>query len=332
MVSVILPNLNTDLKFIKPRVQSIINQTYTNWECIIVDGYSTNGSFEYLSNFVGKDERFKAYQKPRKGIYNAWNEGIKLAKGDYIYIATSDDTMHPDFLNKMVSALDQHPTCDLAHCCLEVINESDNLISDNNWSNYLPQQYFGELIAKQHIRYAPHDGFLYAFVKTVYHSVTQLLIRRKIFDDIGFFLEDEGSIADFEWGMRTSLFKNTFHVPEYLATWRVHPQQATQKDIHFHSATYKKLVDWVALNLNLFKKRSLSDFSSASIRELTQVYRQNKRYFMLQRLKKNNILAYKILKKTFYGDLRQTTGLKEAKQYFRVNKLDRLIKVIGSDQ
>ena len=69
----------------------------------------------------------------------------------------------------------------------------------------------------------------------------QLLIRKKLFDKIGLFLTDQGSIADFEWGMRASLAANIFHVPEHLASWRIHPLQATADSIQTDPETYHQL-------------------------------------------------------------------------------------------
>lgn len=148
LVSIILPNLNTPLKYLRERVNSIKAQTYNEWECIIVDGYSANGSWEYLTEIAARDNRFRAYQFKKEGIYKAWNCGIELAKGIYIYIATSDDTMMPDFFEKMVHALDVYTECGIAHCCLTIIDETGGPSNKANWDEYYPSQYFKELIKK----------------------------------------------------------------------------------------------------------------------------------------------------------------------------------------
>jgi GT2 family glycosyltransferase len=136
-----------------------------------------------------------------------------------VYIATSDDTMTVDFLEIMVKALDEHPECDLAHCKLKIIDENGAPHPTYSWDKFFFNHYFGDLVQKKHIRFAPHDGLLHCGVKTVYTSITQLLIRRSLFNRVGLFLTNYGSIADFEWDMRASLVANTLHIPEYLATW-----------------------------------------------------------------------------------------------------------------
>lgn len=245
-ISIILPNLNTPLPFLEKRVESIVAQTVQHWECIIVDGYSTNGSWEYLLELAKKDPRFIAQQFPKEGIYKAWNTGIEQAKGDYVYIAPSDDTMRPDCLEKMSAALEQHPDCELATCLLTIIDEKDQPSVNSNWDEYYQFQYFGDLLRTAHIRYAPYDGILHCGLLTVYTSITQVLIKRSLFAKTGLFLTDKGATADLEWGMRAGLAANVVHVPEYLATWRQHDAQATDAGNFWNPnsfALYRSYID-----------------------------------------------------------------------------------------
>ncbi len=236
-VSILLPNLN-NRPYLDERIRTIMEQTFTDWELIIVDNYSEDGAWEFFQVLAKKDPRIRVSQAPREGMYANWNNCIRLARGEYVYIATSDDTMKPEFLEVMVSALEEHPGCDLAHCKLEIIDENGNPHPTLNWDKFYCTAYFGDLIDREHIRLAPHDGLLHCGVKTVYTSITQLLIRRSLFDRVGLFLTDYGSIADFEWDMRASLVANTLHIPEYLATWRVHRDQGTNRDF-LDSAQYR---------------------------------------------------------------------------------------------
>ncbi len=120
-VSIILPNLN-HLRFLPDRIDTILNQTFTEWECIVIDGYSDDGSWEYIKERTGDDQSFRLYREPPKGPYDAWNKGISRAEGQYIYIATSDDTMAPRCLEVMFNALENYRQCQIAHCCLKVID------------------------------------------------------------------------------------------------------------------------------------------------------------------------------------------------------------------
>ena len=261
MVSIILPNLNTPLNFLKARIASILQQTFMNWECIIIDGYSDNGSWECLQEMVVTDTRFRFYQRPRKGIYDAWNEGLKLVTFEYVYIAPSDDTMQPDFLEKMVAGLEQFKHCSIAHCCLEII-DSDGLKSNiKNWDSFHHLKYFNNEVNVRHIRYAPLDAIIYCNIGSVYTSFTQLLIRKKVFNTIGVFLTDQGTIADFEWCLRAAFIFNTLHIPEYLATWRVHENQATNDSMLGTAFLYEKYMFFIKQAIKTDRQTGLLDHS-----------------------------------------------------------------------
>ncbi len=224
-ISIILPNLN-HLRFLPDRIQTILDQTFSDWECIVIDGYSDDGSWEYINEITCRDRRFRLYREPRQGPYDAWNKGISRAEGKYIYIATSDDTMEPRCLEVMFNALENYRQCQIAHCCLRVIDEK-GLEHEDQWSQFPQNKYFGELINKKHIRYTPHDVFMHCGWSTVYISVTQIFINKALFNKIGTFRTDLGSVADYEWGLRAAFIANLIHIPEYLATWRRYPDQLT---------------------------------------------------------------------------------------------------------
>ena len=227
-VSILLPNLN-NRPYLEERIRTILEQRVGDWELIIIDFYSDDGSWEYLRSCAEQDSRIKLSREPDRGIYAGWNDCLRLAKGEYVYIATGDDTMSADFLEIMIKALEDHPGCDLAHCRLKIIDEKGKDHPEICWDEFLAAVYFGGAIHKKHTRLAPHDGLLHCGIGTVYTSITQLLIRRRLFDKIGLFLTGYGPTADFEWGMRASLVADTIHVPGYLATWRIHGSQKTDQ-------------------------------------------------------------------------------------------------------
>lgn len=257
MISIVLPTYNS-IEFLERRLSSIVEQTCQNWECIVVDGYSKDGTWERLSSLASKDKRFKLYQKPARGPYNAWNEGIKLSSSEYIYIATSDDTMNLNCLQVMHENLENHRECSIAHCNLTIIDRNEATIESANWEEYLPRRYFKNLLDVKHIRVAPHDGILHCGLKTVYSSITQLLIKKEVFDKYGLFLEKVGSIADVEWGMRVSLLENILHIPLYLATWRKHENQLTTDEIQSNPLTYSKLRGFIKYSFSVAIEHGLN--------------------------------------------------------------------------
>jgi glycosyltransferase involved in cell wall biosynthesis len=227
LVSVCLPNLNTQ-PFLAERYDCIAAQTLSDWELVVSDNYSDDGSWEFFQELARKDPRVLIAQAPREGLYPNWNRCVERARGKYVYIATSDDTMAPDCLEKMVAALEQHPGCDLALCPLVVIDEEGQTLDQPRWpeANAFSHD-VGDLLNRTHIRRAPYDGFLHLMGQNIYTSITQLVIRRTLFERTGPFSGAWGSVGDFHWDMKASLLANTVYVPSTWASWRVHSRQAT---------------------------------------------------------------------------------------------------------
>jgi glycosyltransferase involved in cell wall biosynthesis len=226
LVSVCVPNRNT-LPYLEERVETILNQTYEDWELVVSDNFSDDGAWAFFQRLAGRDRRVFIEQAPREGMYANWNNCIRRARGKYIYVATSDDTMAPDCLEKLVAALERHPECDLAHCRLQA--EGERAGAMNSWwqKRSLFARSSRSMMDCLHIRLAPFDGLLHLYGEPVYTSITQLLIRRSLFERIGLFEPKWGSIGDYHWGMRVSLVANTIHVPDTWGGWRQHPAQAT---------------------------------------------------------------------------------------------------------
>jgi len=170
----------------------------------------------------------------------------------------------------MVEALDQQKDCDICQCALLYIDEkSKPLPPDQQWQNSAICQYLKEWANVPHKRLAPHDGILHFAVNTVYTSVTQILIRKRVFDEIGNFKAAWGPMGDFEWGMRASLLYNTVYIPQILATWRLHPDQATTNP--FTSKNLAKLLD-MAFHALSFAQMRQPQLRHLSFHELSLRY------------------------------------------------------------
>lgn len=101
MISIIIATFNSE-KTIRSALNSILNQTYQNWECIIVDGASKDDTINMVKEFMTKDNRIHYISEPDNGIYDAFNKGWKLAKGEWIYYLGSDDLLLPDGLENLI--------------------------------------------------------------------------------------------------------------------------------------------------------------------------------------------------------------------------------------
>jgi glycosyltransferase involved in cell wall biosynthesis len=239
LVTICLPNRNT-VPYLQERLDTIFHQTFNDWELVVSDNFSDDGAWALLEGVARTDQRVFVRQAPL-GMYDGWNDCIRRARGKYVYIATSDDTMAPDCLEKLVAALERHPECDLAHCRLKVIDQLGQEL-DLGWSrDSLFALSSGPLIDLPHRRMAPFDGLMLMSGRTVYWSITQLLIRRELFGKIGYFESRWGSVGDVDWEMRACLVANTVHVPATWAGWRIHPRQATST-LDKYSVEYEKRV------------------------------------------------------------------------------------------
>lgn len=245
LVSVCLPNLNT-LPYLPERIESILGQTTSDWELIVSDNDSEDGAWEFFEDLARRDTRVSIAQAPRQGMYANWNTCIDRARGEFVYIATSDDGMAPDCLEKLAAALERHGDCDVAHCPLVVVDEiGAPLASHRAMGDALFKRSAPALVDQPHVRRAPYDGLLCLLREHVYYSITETLIRRSLFSRIGRFESRWGSVSDFHWHMRVGLTANTVHVPDTWATWRIHPHQATAFAIADKAEYHAKLEDMI---------------------------------------------------------------------------------------
>ena len=96
-VSVIIPVYNSE-KFLLETVQAVINQSYTDWELILVDDGSTDNSSVICNNFKNIDSRIKVINKKNEGVSSSRNLGINIARGEFIMFVDPDDTLEEDAL------------------------------------------------------------------------------------------------------------------------------------------------------------------------------------------------------------------------------------------
>ena len=101
-VSIITPNYNNS-KFISETIESVLSQTYTNWEMIIVDDCSEDGSYEIIFEYTKIDSRIKVYRMDRNmGAAYCRNRAIELSQGEYLAFLDSDDLWLPQKLEKQL--------------------------------------------------------------------------------------------------------------------------------------------------------------------------------------------------------------------------------------
>ena len=235
-VSILLPCLNARA-YLESRIDSLLAQTCSDWEAIVLDSHSTDGSWEFFQSIAARDSRFRLNQIPREGVYAALNRGVQLASGEFLHVATCDDAMVPEFLDAMLEAFKQCPEAGIAACDVSLVDESGSALSAEKLIPYLPLSSVNDLLdsgyvrtsrgkeEKMNYRPVPHDCLLHFGARSVYFSLTQLLIRTALAKAAAPFETTVGSVADFDWLLRLTNQIGTVHLPEKLAIWRFHGDQ-----------------------------------------------------------------------------------------------------------
>lgn len=122
LVSIIMPNYNC-VRFIAQTIESVLAQTYTNWELLIVDDCSTDGSYEIALDYARKDSRIKVLRNERNsGAAVSRNRAIEAASGEYVAFLDSDDLWLPEKLEHQLRFM-QENDCDFCFTEYEHIDE-----------------------------------------------------------------------------------------------------------------------------------------------------------------------------------------------------------------
>ena len=124
LVSIITPNYNCEL-YIARTIESVLSQTYTNWEMLIVDDCSTDGSVDIAKKYAAKDKRIKVFcNEKNSGAAFSRNRALDCAQGEYIAFLDSDDLWKPEKLEKQISFMKDN-NCDFCYSSCELIDESN---------------------------------------------------------------------------------------------------------------------------------------------------------------------------------------------------------------
>ncbi len=122
-VSVIMPSYNYD-KYITEAIDSVLRQTYKNWELIIVEDGSTDRSLEIIEGYAARyADKISFYTHPgneNKGLKEAYQLGLKKVTGEYVSFLESDDTLHPESLKKRIEVFQQYPDVGFVYSDVEL--------------------------------------------------------------------------------------------------------------------------------------------------------------------------------------------------------------------
>lgn len=240
IIDVLIPNYNKE-KFIIECLNSLLNQTYSNWRCIIIDGYSDDNSWKIIKNYADKDSRFEIYQIPKNGLYNSWNFGLSKIKNPYFCILTSDDTWDKNWLQTAIQSLEDNPSAVCAAARTRVIDANGNL-GVVPVHNLMGEQFFQTSVSNPQVRQGIISSVANYFLGSIYTSIHSLLMRSTILQQGEKFAEDVGNIADYEWYIRMSFYGNIIYHSSVEAYHRIYQGQATSKNQQSESGIFMQKI------------------------------------------------------------------------------------------
>lgn len=173
-LSIITINRN-NVKGLRKTIESVILQTFDDFEYIIIDGASTDGSVDVIKEYQDKISFWVS--EPDAGIYNAMNKGIKQAKGDYCLFLNSGDMFADECVLHDVFSI--RPCADLVYGFVEGESDTDNRIQ------LLPPDKF---------------TFRYLYYKNIPHQAE--FIKRSLFDKLGYYCENYRILSDYDFNIK----------------------------------------------------------------------------------------------------------------------------------
>lgn len=132
-VSVIIPNYNHG-RYLRQRIDTVLKQTYRNFEIIILDDHSTDDSIAILESYIGSPHVREIILNDRNSgsPFKQWKAGLQKATGEWIWIAESDDYADERFLETMIRAVDKRHNVGLAYCDSKIVNDTE--VSQNTFA------------------------------------------------------------------------------------------------------------------------------------------------------------------------------------------------------
>lgn len=201
LISLSVPAYRTPEKFLREMMDSVLAQTYENWELCIADGSMDGSLTPILTAYQKKDPRIRFVTLTENyGISGNTNEALQLAKGDYIALLDHDDVITPDALYEFVKCVNE--------------TGADCVYSDEDKTDLTLEDYF-----------EPHfkPDFNLDMLRSCNYICHLFMVRRDVIERAGLFRPEYDGSQDFDFILRcTSQAKNVQHVRKMLYHWRSH--------------------------------------------------------------------------------------------------------------
>lgn len=222
-ITVLMPVYNVE-PFIKEAIESVLNQSYSDFELLIIDDASTDDTVNRITAF--SDSRIKLIKKPKNlGLIDSLNLGIKLAKGQYIARMDGDDISTPDRFQKQLDVLLNNPEIKACGCWLQRFGNHGKIIKHKEF----------------------HEEILTELLMQCSMSLGSVMFEKKAFENYSFD-ENKKHVEDYDFWSRVSWISKLYNIQEVLYHYRSHDTQVTKL---YYDIQRKGDVD---IKLFLFKK------------------------------------------------------------------------------
>ena len=251
-VSIIVPCYN-QAQHLDAALQSILDQTYTNWECIIVNDGSLDNTCEVAKQWVEKDSRFIYLYKENGGLSSARNAGLEAAKGDYIQFLDSDDCIVKTKLELSLQHLNLAKSKEV-----KVVISNFGMFDDNPLNTFAPFCNLDDSLFN-------FESLLYQWEESFTIPIHCGLFETSLFKSFRF---PENLKAKEDWVMWVSLFQKgceSVFIDEPLALYRRNPDSMT--------ATKNMLQDFLSAHQYFKKIVSEDEFNKLSLVLISRGYR-----------------------------------------------------------
>jgi len=206
LISIIVPCYN-QAQYLNACLQSVMEQSYENWECIIVNDGSPDNTAEVVEIWTKKDNRFKYIYKVNGGLSSARNAGITIANGEFIQLLDSDDLLEKNKLQTQIDAFLKDTKIDISISGYRYFENGNSDLKILGRDNFLPE-----------IAIMKNDSDIIELLNVRNPMVISApLYKKSVFDTVGLFDENLFSLEDWDFHTRCALQKLKFQHVGYAS-------------------------------------------------------------------------------------------------------------------
>jgi hypothetical protein len=235
-VSVVVPSYNHG-RYLAARLDSVLAQTFTDFEVIFLDDASPDDSLAVFERYRHHPKVRAIVNETNSGcVFKQWNKGVRAARGEYVWLAESDDVADPRFLDVLVGLLDANPSAGLAYCKSLSIDEAGAVLGEvDPWTRPLdPQRWdrdFTNSGREECLRYLSHRNTI--------PNASAVLIRKSVYERVGYANESMRMLGDWEMWARILLASDVAYSARPLNLYR-HPHEQSVRRTTFKEPVHLK--------------------------------------------------------------------------------------------